>query len=97
MIKKSETSECNKAMKYEPVVCPVCGQKIDCFCESSVKQPFAHYNPMVGMMIYGPYSSEKDVKCQSDEYIHFQFTDGENRLVRLGCDFDKIDGEEMPY
>lgn len=96
---KKETSNLpeNEAMQYEPVLCPVCGAKIDCYCESSVEQPFAHYNPMVGMMIYGPYSSDKDVKCQNEKHIHFQFSDGENRLVKLGCETDRIDGDEMPY
>ena len=97
MIKKSETSEHGKAMQYEPLLCPVCGAKTDVNFESSVEQPFAHYNPMVGMLIYGPYSLQKEVKCQTDEFIHFEFADGENRLVKLGCDFDKMNGEEMPY
>jgi len=96
MKKENDNSTTDKAMQYEPLLCPVCGAKPDVNFESSVKQPFAHYKPMVGMLIYGPYSSEKEVKCQTDEFIHFEFADGENRLVKLGCDFDKMNGEIMP-
>ena len=84
-------------MKDKPLLCPICKEKIDVNIESSVDQPFAHYNPMIGLMIYGPYSSDKEIKCQDDEFIHFKFADGESRLVKLDCDFDKIDGEKICY
>ena len=75
--------------------CPNCKEKVDYYFESSQKEPFIHINPMVGMMMYGPYSSDKDVKCQAKDYIHFVFPDGDSHLVKLGCQFDKVNGEKM--
>ena len=65
--------------------CPICNKKVEDYFESSVKEPFTHYNPLAGLTIYGPFSAEKETICQTEKYLHFRFEDGEERLVKLGC------------
>ena len=73
--------------------CPICNKEIKNYFESSVKEPFTHYHPFIGLHIYGAFSSSKEIICQNDDYIHFQFIDGDERLVKLGCDIDDYGGQ----
>lgn len=70
--------------------CPVCNQKVDSYIETDVDTPFTHWNPMLGIDIWGPYSSEKPVVCETNEYVHFTFA-GQDRLVKLGCEMPDED------
>ena len=72
--------------------CPICKKKIDSFYKSECEEPFTHFNPMQGLTIYGPFSAEKETICNENGFLHFRFTDGENRLVELGVqeDFNEI-------
>ena len=64
--------------------CPICKKKIDSYFKRECEEPFTHYNPMIGLTIYGPYSADKEVICNEDGYLHFMFGDGDHRLVELG-------------
>ena len=70
--------------------CPICKKEIDNYFESSHREPFIHHSPFHGLIIYGPYSAEKEVICQNEDYLHFVFVDGEHRLVKLGVGEDKV-------
>ena len=70
-------------MKNEIKFCPFCGTAIDSFHESDSPTPFAAFDPMVGLSIYGPFSCQKEMKCKNKDYLHFKLQD-ENRLVKLG-------------
>lgn len=68
--------------------CPICKKQVESYYESSVREPFSHYHPLIGLEIYGAFSTEKVILCQNEDYLHFQFVGGEDRLVKLGCDID---------
>lgn len=73
--------------------CPVCGHKIDTYYESEHKEPYVHHNPFIGMMIYSAYSSDKKTICQTADFLHFAFSEGEHRLVKLGCEVNSMSDE----
>jgi hypothetical protein len=77
--------------------CPICNKEVGAYYESSHKEPFAHTDPFIGMAIYGPYSSEKHILCQNDEFVHFVFAgrvEETSRLVKLGVK-NSITEQEM--
>ena len=65
--------------------CPLCGAEVDICYQSSARAPFTAPTPLEGLVIWGPYSSEKRIVCQDQEWVHFVFADGEARLVRLAA------------
>ena len=67
-------------MKY----CPICGYKVDISFDSPCTEPFAHYYPMSGLLIYGPFSSGKQIICHESGFLHFVINGTEHRLVQLG-------------
>lgn len=65
--------------------CPTCGKKVDDNYQVPETEPFTATNPMLGLQVWGPYSSEKTILCQGRTWVHFKFeADGNERLVQLG-------------
>ena len=72
--------------------CPMCAQKADTYFES--RHPaFEHTCPHVSLVLYGAFSSETEIMCISDDYIHFEFEYPvhEHRLIKLNCENDNLD------
>lgn len=67
--------------------CPICSKEVHSFYISLIKEAFVHTNPFLGLEIYGPYDLQKNVICQNNDWVHFTFPSGENRLVKLGLTF----------
>ncbi len=63
--------------------CPLCGAKVAVAYQSDSPEPFTSHSPYAGLIMWGPYSAEKQVLCQNERFVHFVFGDGEHRLVRL--------------
>lgn len=80
--------------------CPLCGKKVDAVYESPVWEPFAHYNLMLGLDIYGPASATKHTVCLGDDFLHFTLERSVHRLVRLGINHpippEESDDEQPP-
>lgn len=69
--------------------CPICGWKVDQSFQSPCTEPFTHYDPMEGLMIYGPFSSGKQIICHEAGFLHFVINGAEHRLVQLGVTTDE--------
>ena len=66
----------------EIVYCPICHEKIDVAFQGDTSEPFTSNSPYYGLVIWGPYSAEKVVKCNSRGWVHFVIGD-EERVVKL--------------
>lgn len=73
--------------------CPICGWKVDQSFQSPCTEPFTHYDPMEGLMIYGPFSSGKQIICHEAGFLHFVINGAEHRLVQLGVEVKEPEGE----
>lgn len=74
-------------MIYHLSKCPVCGENIDRFYATSAKEPFAHTDPLIGLLVWGAYSIHKETICATSEYVHFKIGD-ETRLVAINQEAD---------
>ena len=63
--------------------CPKCEKEIEAYFEADTATPFTSKNPYDGLIIWGPYSAQKEVICEVPGFIHFRFADLEDRLVKL--------------
>jgi len=68
--------------------CPHCGHTIDFAYQLDIPidAPFRSYDPMDGLMAYGPYDIKKILRCDKKGMCHFVLDEGmlrgEHRLVK---------------
>ena len=63
--------------------CPICGEKVDVYFEIDAAEPFTANDLREGLMVWGPYSADKETICQKGQFVHFKFGDIETRLVKM--------------
>lgn len=74
--------------------CPICGEAIEIYYESTEKEPFKHKDPVVGLTIYGTYEMPKKTICFNGKFLHFHLF-GDNRLVKLGSDVNIMGDQKI--
>lgn len=64
--------------------CPLCGKEAE-YVEFTCNGPFTAPAELcyAGLEVWGMYSVPKEIICQSADYVHFVFPDGQERLVKM--------------
>lgn len=78
-------------MKY----CPLCGQKVDEAFSTAATEAFTHTDPLIGTLLWGAYSSPKQLLCQDAAFVHFKTGGDRHRLVMLGREDEPSMVEEV--
>lgn len=73
--------------------CPFCGGKINKRYEIHADEAFTAYNPFQGLVVWGPYSAEKEIICEKNGVVHFRIGE-EHRLVKMLGNPDYIQHDE---